>query len=98
MRVLTIDGAGLQTVDDAYSALFPAWEAPTWHGRNFNALRDSLLIGSINAIEPPFLIVVCNSNRLGPGAKQLLKHFDDLLHEIREDLRSAAREIEIRFS
>ena len=98
MRTLTIAGESLTTMDDAFSALFAAWKAPSWHGRNFNALRDSLITGDINGIEPPFRIVVSGSSAMGPGARALFNDFADLLREIRGELDATGRSIEFEMS
>ncbi|HKR85848.1 MAG TPA: barstar family protein [Terriglobales bacterium] len=42
MRELTLDGAALKTRDDVYNSFFRAVGTPDWHGRNFDALRDSI--------------------------------------------------------
>lgn len=53
MKVITLDAVAWASPDDFYSALLPQLGAPVWHGRNLNALDDSLGGGSINALEPP---------------------------------------------
>ena len=49
MPTLLLDGARWKTADDFYNAFLEAVGAPPWHGRNFNALRDSIAGGDINA-------------------------------------------------
>jgi hypothetical protein len=50
MRTIELDGSTWKTRDDFYAAFFKAVGAPERHGRNFNALRDSIVIGRINQI------------------------------------------------
>ena len=42
MREIIMDGKGWNASDDVYDAFFEAIGAPSWHGHNFNALRDSI--------------------------------------------------------
>ncbi len=53
---LQLDASNWKTADDIYQALFTALGAPAWHGRNFDALNDSIVNGSINAVEVPYTI------------------------------------------
>jgi RNAse (barnase) inhibitor barstar len=82
MKELILDGAGWRTKDDVYDALFNAVGAPEWHGRNFNALIDSIETGGINAIEVPYRLLIKNYDLIGPGARQMANDFIDLIHEI----------------
>ena len=52
MKERTLDRAGWSTKDD-YNAFFRAVGASEWHGRNSNALNDSIANGSINEVEVP---------------------------------------------
>jgi hypothetical protein len=52
MKVITLDALGWQSPRDFYAALLPELEAPAWHGRNLDALNDSLNSGGINGVEP----------------------------------------------
>jgi RNAse (barnase) inhibitor barstar len=82
MRDLILDGAGWNARDDVYDSFFKAVGAPEWHGRNFDALNDSIAAGSINEIEVPYRIVIRNYDRVGSGAKKMATDFIDLIHEI----------------
>ena len=68
--------------DDLYNSFFNAVGAPAWHGRNFNALRDSIKTGGINAAAVPYRLVVKNFDKVGDGAKQIAADFIDLIHEL----------------
>jgi hypothetical protein len=61
MRVINLDALGWKSTDDFYDAILAALEAPHWHGRNVNALVDSMWGGSINGIEPPYKIWIINT-------------------------------------
>jgi hypothetical protein len=55
LNEITLDAAGWQAADDVYSAFFRAVGAPPWHGRNLDALRDSIGAGQHQRHRPPYL-------------------------------------------
>jgi len=79
MQDVVLDCEGWQTCDDFYDAFFAAVGAPSWHGRNFDALNDSICTGSINQVEIPYRIVVKNSSKAAAEAQQILKDFEKLI-------------------
>ena len=96
VRELVLDGRGWRSDDDVFAAFFAAVGAPDWHGRNFNALRDSIKTGGINSVEVPYRIVIENCNLIAGGARQMTMEFADLLRELREN--GCPVEIELRNS
>ena len=56
MTVLEWDAGRWSTLEDFYEALLAAVGAPDWHGRNPNALIDSLVYGGINDVKPPYTV------------------------------------------
>lgn len=60
-----LDAAGWQGVADSWDAILAALEAPGWHGRNRDALADSLL-GGVNGVEPPFALHLTGTAALPP--------------------------------
>ena len=97
MRELVLDGSSWRKEDDVYDAFFAAVGAPSWHGRNFNALIDSIATGSINAIEVPYRIVIRNFDLISGEARQMAIDFADLLRGLRV-ARECPVEIELRNS
>ena len=85
MKEVILDGAGWSTKDDVYDAFFRAMDAPAWHGRNFDALRDSIAGGSINRVEVPYRLVIKNYDKISGGAKGMADDFVDLIHELAEE-------------
>ena len=83
MKELVLDGSSWNKPDDLYDAFFHAVGAPPWHGRNFNALIDSIETGQINAIEVPYHIVIRNYDRIGSGAIKIATDFVSLIGEIK---------------
>ena len=55
---LRLDASRWASFDDVYDSFFAAVGAPPWHGRNFNALNDSISTGGINAVEVPYLLII----------------------------------------
>ena len=82
MQEFFLDAAGWQTKDDFYDSFFRAVGAPAWHGRNFNALNDSIATGSINRVELPYRLVIQNYGRIGTGVNPIVNAFIDLIREI----------------
>ena len=82
MRELILNGAEWRTRNDVYDSFFRAVGAPDWHGRNFDALRDSIAAGSINAVEVPYRLVIKNYDKIAPSARQMANDFVDLIREL----------------
>lgn len=83
MRTIQLDASDWRSRDDFYNAIFEALGSPSWHGRNFNALRDSIGVGQINRIEPPFRILITGLADAAPEAQQAGRDFCDLIKELR---------------
>jgi hypothetical protein len=60
VHTINLDASSWNTGLDFYDAILPALGAPDWHGRNANALVESIVWGEINAIEPPYRVRVTN--------------------------------------
>ena len=86
-----IDWKKIDKVDEFYSQLLPQLEAPDWHGRNLDALSDSLVTGSINEIEPPFCIINLNVESL----TEEFKGFFLAVNEIYKEATSGGRKIRV---
>lgn len=82
---LVLNGAEWTTRDDVYDSFFRAVGAPNWHGRNLDALRDSIATGSINAVEVPYRLVIQNFDNIAPSARQMANDFVNLIHELATD-------------
>ena len=48
-----MDGATWNSMDSFYDAFSSVVVAPSWHGRNLDALNDSIANGQINEVEVP---------------------------------------------
>jgi RNAse (barnase) inhibitor barstar len=82
VRELLLDGAGWKTKDDVYDAFLSAVGAPEWHGRNLDALADSISGGSINRVEVPYKVVIKSYDKIAPQAKEMTDRFINLIREL----------------
>jgi RNAse (barnase) inhibitor barstar len=82
MQDLVMDAAEWQSVDDMYLSFFRAVGAPDWHGKNFDALRDSIAGGDINRIETPYRLVFANYRLVKSVVKRVSDDFIQLIHEL----------------
>lgn len=94
MRDLLLDASTWRGKDDIYDSFFRAVGAPEWHGRNFNALRDSIAAGSINEIEVPYRLVVTNYRLADPNAIAIAEHFFSLIRELAAEGVPVALEVQ----
>lgn len=58
--IITVDWSTVRSLDAFYDVFLRQLGAPPWHGRNLNALFDSIGVGSINQVEPPYTIIFKN--------------------------------------
>jgi RNAse (barnase) inhibitor barstar len=83
MKELFMDGKNWRTTDDVYDSFFQAVSAPSWHGRNFNALRDSICTGDTNEIEVPYRLVIQNFGSIEGDARKMAEDFVHLIDELK---------------
>jgi RNAse (barnase) inhibitor barstar len=84
MREIALDCTAWKTRDDFYNDFFAAIGAPSWHGRNFDALNDSICTGQINQIELPYEIVISNATKATEEALQIVRDFIDFINQCTE--------------
>lgn len=77
-----LDADKWQTPDDVFDSFFSAVGAPYWHGRNFNALHDSLEIGSINQQEVRYRLIVKGYEKVGEAAREIAAKFIEFILEL----------------
>jgi RNAse (barnase) inhibitor barstar len=73
MREINLDATNWVTVHDFYDALLSVLGAPDEHGRNINALIDSMVWGGINKIDPPYSIHI---RGIGKLPKEVRDHIE----------------------
>jgi RNAse (barnase) inhibitor barstar len=79
-----MDGRNWKDENDLYDSFFQAVGAPSWHGRNFHALNDSIGRGAINRIEVPYCLVIQNYDLTQEGARKMVGDFIALLRELKD--------------
>lgn len=94
VRVIKLDAAQWKSIDDFYDTMLAALEAPNWHGRNVNALVDSMWGGSINGIEPPYTIWIVGTKAL---PLEIREQIDWLIAAIKFQHGRSRVEPEIKF-
>jgi RNAse (barnase) inhibitor barstar len=83
MKDIVLDASAWRDRDDFYYALLPALGAPDWHGRNLDALNDSIAGDDISAVRLPFRIKITNASSVPADLQKYLFKFADLITDIR---------------
>ena len=88
---IVIDWEMLKDEESFYNSLLPQLSAPEWHGRNLDALADSIITGTINDVEPPYTITSLNEASVVVG----MKGFQVLVLEVLREAEQSGREIHV---
>jgi RNAse (barnase) inhibitor barstar len=92
MKEIELDATLWRSRDDFYDALLPRLGAPTWHGRNLDALNDSIGSDNINAVRLPYAIRIFNSSNAPSEVRAYIESFAALI----AGLRASGLEVGIR--
>ena len=90
MPKVLLDGQSWVSSDDFYEALLAALGAPSWHGRNLDALEETLRSGETNALNPPLDLAISGMESMGGEARTTVHRFNELVSDLR------AADIDIR--
>ena len=82
MEHLRLNAASWRNADDVWENLLLALGAPGWHGRNLDALADSLRGGDLNAINPPLTVEVQGVAAASAEAKWELARIASVFREM----------------
>ena len=74
-----------------YEKFLPQVSAPEWHGRNLDALADSVVTGDVNGIEPPYVIKNINSCK----SPEIIKEFQLKVLEVFSEAAMKPRGIKV---
>ncbi len=80
--VIQFNASEWKSDSDFFDAYFNAVGAPVWHGRNLDALNDSIGTGGINKLDVPYRIVVRNPSSATAEIRELVKNFADLIQRL----------------
>ena len=86
MKKIPIDIAGCRNEGDFYDLLLSGLKAPGWHGRNLDALWDSIT-SDINGVSPPFLVEVTGHRQASEEVALLVSRVQSVFEEAREGRR-----------
>ena len=84
-RIIEVDASRWTLRTDLYDAILPLLGALDWHGRNMNALTESIVWGEINAVEPPYTLRVRGTANLPPGVAEELGWLEEDGASARQD-------------
>ncbi|WP_342359716.1 barstar family protein [Terrarubrum flagellatum] len=93
MRVIQLDASGSGGSLDFTPASLVALGAPSEHGRNLNALIDSMIWidptiwGGINSVQPPYLAHVLNMENAGNELQKEIEAFARAFREAKAEFR-----------
>ena len=65
MNIIELDASYWKTIAEFYRALLDQLGAPEWHGRNVNALVDSMVYGDLNRVDPPLTVMITKLHSAG---------------------------------
>lgn len=85
MKEIVLQGAHWQTRNDFYEAFLRAVGAPAWHGRNLDALYDSIGSGDINEVEVPYSVRITGSSAMSSEAQEMVKLFKSVVKQLRDE-------------
>lgn len=92
MKLIEINAARCQSVEDFYRLLLAELGAPEWHGHNLDALWDSITAGDINHISAPYKVIVGGRQSLAGEITEVIDKIKSLFDEARH-----ARLAEVEF-
>lgn len=85
IRQIVLDANVWRSREDVYEAFLPALGAPDWHGRNLDALWDSLTSDDINEVKAPFAIEVQRTASLPRELRRFLRAISGLFDDARQE-------------
>jgi RNAse (barnase) inhibitor barstar len=98
MLVIDIDATNWRTGDDFYQALLSALGAPKDHGRNVNAVVDSVVWGGINSVQPPYTVRVSGMKNIPKQVREDIELVERCLGEARAEFQTRrGHDVEVHF-
>jgi RNAse (barnase) inhibitor barstar len=92
MDEIILDASGWKDNNDFYDNLLAAIAAPEWHGRNLDALSDSIRGNDLNQRKLPYSFYITGADSLPEELSDYMSRFFELI----KDLREAGVDINIR--
>jgi len=82
--LLTVDAQSWASSTDFYEAVLPKLHAPEWHGRNLDALWDSIAHGGINGLAPPFALRIFNTEHFSAQMAAFMQKVEAIFRDAAE--------------
>ena len=89
---IVLDGRDWRTEADFIEAVLASVDSPSWHGRNYNALRDSFVTGSVNGVEPPYDFIIRMPPSFPSEVADAVRYFTTCI----SDWRSEGAQLSVR--
>ena len=98
MRHIELDGTKWKSVHEFYDALLRTLGSPELHGRNINALVDSMIWGGINRISPPYTVRIHGISSVPKDVRDHIQLARKTILEARSEFRRLrGSEIDVEF-
>ena len=85
MREITVDVSACSSTQDFYALLLVGLGAPAWHGKNLDALWDTISSDDINDVRAPFTVRFINVQNAQSELKSLVEKIGEIFVEARMD-------------
>ncbi|HEY4942269.1 MAG TPA: barstar family protein [Rhizomicrobium sp.] len=82
---IALNGASWISKDDFYNALLPALGAPPFHGRNLDALEETLASDDFNEVRQPLAITIFGADQMSVDARGVVDRFSQLVTDLKAD-------------
>ena len=86
-RIIEMDASQWKWRTDLYDTILPLLGAPDWHGRNMNALTESIVWGEINTVEPPYTLRIRGTANVPPDVAEELSWLEEDVANAREEFQ-----------
>jgi RNAse (barnase) inhibitor barstar len=93
VKVVRCDLAGCATSEDVYAKILAGLQAPDWHGRNLDALWDSVTGVEINGLSPPYRVEINGYGVLQKELRDLVDRIEAVFLEAWRD-----RQVDVAFA
>lgn len=90
-----LDCRSMTDVESFYDGLFQILGSPPWHGKNINALADSIIYGGINDLEPPFIIKITNIPKANHNLYSEIEYISNIINSFYDGDINNTRELRI---
>jgi RNAse (barnase) inhibitor barstar len=99
MKIISLDASAWETGLDFYAAILPELGAPDGHGKNLNAIVESMIWGEINKLKPPYKVEIFNTEGRPQDVLDEIRAIADFFAESRAEFRERkGRDAQVSFT